>query len=89
MLRTVIESPEVSARVDAECAIYPRLEEAFDSLKWWLARQAETAELIDDYHWLYKQAGNRYLNIPALVALYTFDTYAVQIISILIRIPTL
>jgi hypothetical protein len=86
---TVIESPEVSAKIDAESRIYERLEEAFDALKWWLARNYDQGELIDDYHWLYKQSGDRYLNIPALVALYTFNRNYVEIISILIRIPTL
>jgi len=86
---TVIESPSVSAKIDAEAAIYERLDEAFDALKWWLAHSPESGELIDDYHWLYKQKGNRYRHIPALVAIYTFNHQCVEIISILIRIPTL
>jgi len=88
-MKTVVESYEVQCKIDAEAVIYPRLEEAFDALKWWLAREYESGELIDDYHWIYKQRGDRYLNIPSLVALYTFDKNCVEIISILIRIPTL
>ena len=53
------------------------------------ARNPETGELIDDYHWLYKQRGNRYQNIPALVVLYTFNERCVEILSVLVRIPTL
>ena len=59
-----------------------------DALKWTLCRDAEVGELIDDYHWLYKQSGNHDLKLPALVALYTFDV-EVELISILVRIPTL
>jgi hypothetical protein len=66
----------------------PRLEEAFDSVKWWSARKPDDGELIDDYHWLYKQSGNRRLNIPAIVALYSFNEHSVEIISVLIRVPT-
>lgn len=88
MLRTVVEAITVSDKIDAEISIYPRLEEAFDALKWTLGRNAEDGELIDDYHWLYKQSGNRDLKLPALVALYTFDV-EVELISILVRIPTL
>ena len=66
ILRTVIKSPEVSDKVDAESGIYPRLEEAFNALKWWLSHDPESGELIDDYHWLYKQRGfgheNTYLS---------------------------
>ena len=88
-MRTVIEEVAVSAKIDAETSIYRRLEEAFDALKWWLSHRPDTGELIDDYHWIYKQQGNRDLKIPALVALYTFSEDEVEILSILIRIPTL
>jgi hypothetical protein len=86
---TVIESPSVSAKIDAEARVYERLEDAFDALKWWLARNFDKGELIDDFHWMYKQSGDRYQHIPALVAIYTFDRDYVEIISILVRIPTL
>lgn len=88
-MRTVVEAPAVSAKIDAELGLYQRLEEAFDALKWWLAHNPDTGELIDDYHWIYKQRGNRDLKIPALVALYTFSPHEVEILSILVRIPTL
>lgn len=88
-MRTVIEAPSVSAKIYAEVGIYARLEEAFDALKWWLAHSPESGELIDDYHWLYKQRGNKELHIPALVAIYTFTRNEVEIISILVRLPTL
>ena len=88
-IRTIIESPSVSFKVDAEIAIYPRLEQAFESVKWWLAHSPESGELLDDFHWLYKQKGNRDLNIPALVVVYTFSADEVELIAILVRLPTL
>ena len=87
-MRTVIESDIVSTVVDKEQAIYPRLEDAFDALKWWLAHVPESGELIDDLNWLYKQLGNRKANIPALVVIYTFDHQYVELKFILIQIPS-
>ena len=60
-----------------------------DTLKWWLARVPESGSLIDDYFWVYKQRGNRELNIPALVVLYTFNADEVEIFSLLVRLPAL
>jgi hypothetical protein len=88
-MRTVIEAQSVSTKIYTEVSTYPRLEEAFDALKWWLAHNPDSGELIDDYHWLYKQRGNRELKIPALVAIYTFTEDEVEILSILVRLPTL
>jgi hypothetical protein len=88
-MRTVIEAQSVSTKIYTEVSTYPRLEETFDALKWWLAHNPDSGELIDDYHWLYKQRGNRELKIPALVAIYTFTEDEVEILSILVRLPTL
>ena len=87
-MRTVIEDEIVSEVIDRERQIYPRLGEAFEALKWWLAHVPDSGEIIDDLHWLYKQRGNKRLNIPALVAIYTFDDDDVWIKFILVRIPT-
>jgi hypothetical protein len=88
-MRTVIENQAVSDVIDAEQAIYPRLVEAFDSLKWWLSHRPDSGLLLDDENWFYKQAGNHKLNIPALVTIYTFDHNCVTLKSILVRIPIL
>jgi hypothetical protein len=89
ILRTVVEEDGVWAIVFANASIYRRLEEAFDALKWLLSREPERGTLIDDYFWVYKQRGNKDLNIPALVVLYTFDHETVTLFSILVRLPTL
>lgn len=88
-MRTVIEEPNVSDIVDREQALYPRLGDAFDALKWWLARNPESGTLLDDLNWIYKQKGNRWQTIPALVAVYTFDHRSVVIKYILVRIPSI
>ena len=88
-MRTVVEDAQVSEVIDSEQRVYPRLEEAFDALKWWLCRVPESGEIIDDLYWLYKQAGDRQQNIPALVAIYTFDNQYVWIKFILVRISTI
>ncbi|HEV2493249.1 MAG TPA: hypothetical protein VG204_09285 [Terriglobia bacterium] len=86
-MRTVIEAEIVSEVIDREQEIYPRLNDAFEALKWWLAHEPESGEIIDDLHWMYKQKGNKQRNIPALVAIYTFDEDTVSIEFILVRVP--
>jgi hypothetical protein len=88
-MRTVIEEENVSDIIDREQALYPRLTDAFDALKWWLAHRPESGELIDDINWIYKQLGDQNQTIPALVAIYTFDHWSVTIKFILVRIPSI
>lgn len=87
MIRTVVENVSVSEVIDAEQSIYPRLDEAFEALKWWLARVPESGEIIDDINWLYMQDGDKRVNIPALVVVYTFDSRQVILKHVLVRIP--
>ncbi|MGA2535710.1 MAG: hypothetical protein ABSF53_06845 [Terracidiphilus sp.] len=86
-MRVVIENWSVSEVVDAEQAIYPRLADAFDALKWWLAREPDSGETIDDVNWLYMQDGDARKNIPALVVVYTFNAWEVELKHILVRVP--
>jgi len=75
MMRTVIEEPVVSETIDGSRGKYPRLEEAFDGLKWYLSRVPDSAEAeaLDDANWLYRQDGDAEDNIPAILVVYTFD----------------
>ncbi len=86
-MRTVLESLRVSLTLDDHAFAFPRLEDAYMCLQWWLARNPESGELIDRLHWAYKQEGSRESNIPSLVALYTFTEHEVDIIAILVRLP--
>jgi hypothetical protein len=88
-MRTVIEDHIVSDVIDSEQDIYPRLAEAFEALKWWLAHRPDSGTLLDDENWIYKQAGNEKLKIPSLVTIYTFDHQCVTLKFILVRIPSL
>ncbi len=72
-MRTVVENISVSETIDDAQALYPRLEEAYMALKWWLSRIPESGEIIDDSNWLYVQRGDRAVRVPALVVVYTFD----------------
>jgi len=47
-MRTVREELDVSEKIDAEIAIYPRLDDAWEALKWWLARNPESGRILDD-----------------------------------------
>jgi hypothetical protein len=78
----VIEQYEVTAKIEAERSLYPRLPEAFDALAWRLARNAEGGYLLDHKHWVYKQAGSMKHKVPGLIALYIVDNNQVTILSI-------
>jgi hypothetical protein len=77
----------VTEVIDAEQSIYPRLGDAFEALKWWLAREPDSGEIIDDVNWLYIQDGDARVKIPALVVVYTFNSWEVVLKHILIKIP--
>ena len=68
-LRTVIEGLRASDKIDRESSIYPRLEEAYDALKWWLAREPNSGEPINDSWWVCEQKGDLSANIPTLGAI--------------------
>lgn len=88
-MRTVIEERRVSEVIDAEQEIYPRLEDAFEALKWWLAHRPDSGVLLDDENWIYKQAGDEQLNVPSLVVIYTFDHVCITLKFVLVRLPNL
>jgi hypothetical protein len=87
-VRTVIEDVIVSQIIDAESEIYVRLWDAFEALKWTISHAPERGMLIDDLHWLYRQDGEREINIPTIVVIYTFTPDEVRIKFVLVKIPT-
>jgi hypothetical protein len=88
-MRTVVEDICVSDVIDRKQALYPRLNEAFDALKWWLSHNPESGDILDDINWIYKQQGDEAQTIPTLVTIYTFDHRQVRLKFILIRIPSI
>ncbi len=88
-MRTVIESNIVSEIIDKEQAIYPRLRDAFEALKWRLAHAPDDGELLDEMHWIFKQDGNHEFKIPTVVVIYTFDVNTVSLMFVLVKVPSL
>ncbi len=84
-MRTVIENQVVSETIDRRVSNYPRLEEAYDALKWWLAHVPQAGEIIDDLHWLYKQDADPQIPLPSILVIYTFDADTVVLEFILVR----
>jgi hypothetical protein len=88
MLRTIIEEAVVSETIDQNTETYPRLEDAFDGLKWFLAHSPESGEILDDFHWIYRNQADHEQNIPAILVIYTFDESKVILRFIALRMPT-
>jgi hypothetical protein len=88
-IRTVVENWSVTEVIDKEQFIYPRLEDAFEALKWWLARVPDSGEIIDDTNWIFVQDGDEKIKIPSLVVVYTFDVWEVTLKHILVRLPSI
>ncbi|MGB8030675.1 MAG: hypothetical protein WCF30_13560 [Terracidiphilus sp.] len=87
MLRTIVEEAIVSETIDQSAETYPRLEEAFDGLKWFLAHSAESGEILDDFHWIFRNQADHDQNIPAILVVYTFDENKVTLKFIALRMP--
>lgn len=78
-MRTVVEDPAVSQLLDAEVRRYARLAEAFEGLKWYLARRPDAGYQHPKARGarLYKQAAS--YGVPSVTALYTYDDARVVI----------
>ena len=88
-MRTVREEQVVSEVVDRAREKYPRLEEVFEGLKWYISRVPESGEALDDANWLYRQDGDAEDKIPAILMIYTFDANYVTLKFASIREPLL
>jgi len=78
-VRTVVENVSVTEVIDDNQSTYPRLVDAYEGLKWLLARNPEIGEIFDDVNWLYVQAGDPGVKVPSLVVIYTFDAQTVTL----------
>jgi hypothetical protein len=78
-MRTVVEEPAVSRLLDASSQQYPRLADAFEGLKWYLAHRPEAGYQHPKARgaYLYKQAAS--YGVPSITALYTYDDARVVI----------
>ena len=86
--RQVVEEHEVSAKVDEFCASLHRFDEAYEALKWELARGCGDLEGKNEatfdgkvYH-LYRQDGDPMAGTPNIVVLFTYDDKQVNLVSV-------
>lgn len=91
-LRTIIEAQAATEAIDAGCAEYPRLEEAWEALKWLLARSAakigRAPRSGDPRLRLYVQSGDGLANVPAIWIVYVLEDESVEIVALrLVPIP--
>lgn len=73
-LLTIVEAVLVSRKIDAECANFPRLREAWDALHWLLARSGQkigrAPKSGNPNLRLYVQAHDLVANVPAIWILF-------------------
>jgi len=81
MYRTIKEENIVETRVNSAKTKYSRFEDAFDALKWILARKPENGIKIDN-KFLYKQNGQIDSSVPEITVLYTYNENEVNILEI-------
>ena len=76
--RTIIEDEEVRVSVEEYHRQYPRFEEAFEALKWLLARRCDDVQTLTcndggiDYY-IYRTSGDEIAKTPDILVLFTFD----------------
>ena len=86
MLRQIIEDDNVSDNIDRGCRVSYRLREAWEGLKWLLAR---TPEIGKDLGLgagirMHKQAGSIIPLLPDITVLYEYDDTVVEIRDVLL-----
>lgn len=86
MLRTIVEENVVADALRAVQKVNNLIGEAFEALKWLIARNPLRGTLIEDGFYMHKQQGNNHL--PNITILYSFDGNQVCIL-ILGLSPTL
>jgi hypothetical protein len=84
--RTIIGEPNVSADIESFRQQLPRFDEAYEALKWNLARRAESLGLRS--HWkkteyrLYRQDRDPIAMTPSLIVVYTYSIDQVIIVGL-------
>lgn len=85
--RTVVEDKAVSKAASGFEKKFDRFEEAFDALKWLLARKCDSVKsgirtVERTTYYLYQQASDPLAETPSIIVLYTFDDNEVRLIAI-------
>ena len=82
--REIVEEESVAARADELTKSFPRFDDAYEALKWLLARRCDKLPAMtrtvrgERYH-LYRQAGNDRNDIPDIIVLFTYDENRVNV----------
>jgi len=81
MLRQIIEDDHVSDTIDIGCRSSQRLREAWEGLKWLLARMPEIGKGLDlgEGIRIHKQSGSIIPMVPEITVLYEYNDNAVEI----------
>ena len=81
MLRHIIEDENVSDSIDTGCRVSQRLREAWEALKWLLARNPEIGKGLGlgDRIRIHKQSGSIIPMIPEITVLYEYNDTMVEI----------
>lgn len=84
--RTIIESQQVEARVEALKRKYERFADQWEGLKWLVSRMPEEVSLRkvvgDTEYRLTHRTGEAEIGLPDIAAVYTFDDNNVEIIAV-------
>jgi hypothetical protein len=84
--RVVIEEINISADADIFEQKFHRFQDAYEALKWHLARRAESLGLRSHYkgleYRLYRQSGDPIAGTPSLIVVYTYTVDEVTIIGL-------
>jgi hypothetical protein len=81
MLRQIIEDDNVSESIDRGCRVTQRLRDAWEGLKWLLARTPEVGKTLGlgDEIRIHKQSGSIIPMLPDITVLYEYDDQTVEI----------
>lgn len=76
--RTIVEEAIVQTAVDRFSKRFTRFDEAFEALKWLLARKVETLDsamrtVKGISYYLYRQGPDPLAGTPAIIVMYTYD----------------
>lgn len=85
--RTIIEKGDVEAEANRLAKKHPRFSEAYEALKWVLARSCDEVEYLSREvggveYCLYRQAGDAMAGTPDITVLYSFDDDQVVLIGL-------
>ena len=84
--RTIIESQQVEAKVEALKRKYERFASQWEGLKWLVSRMPEEVSLRkvvgDAEYRLAHRTGEAEIGLPDIAAVYTFDDNNVEIIAV-------